>query len=243
VALAVCREVASWRMSPFPRGSAFFVMQPRKTAFALALLAFAGVVSLKIAGSPSAEKPAIAISVLGYTNWHEYVHPRIRLTNRGSSSISYDGRATGPSGWLKVESTNGWADEPLSSMTGATEMLRPGASVVFYTMVPTNTLRWQFGFSVRTASLRERAYFSVPGGWWNRVHPFCEWPRLLPHKTGSDCEIRSQVFELGQTNSASATTPLHNNAMHTDSAMALIFHVGNRWRGAGDGDRSPKSYA
>src|SRR6267142_6405486 len=30
-----------------------------------------------------------------------------------------------------------------------------------------------------------------------------------------------------------------NNAMHTDFAMALRFHIGDHWRGAGDGDRSP----
>src|SRR5262245_52668021 len=155
-------------------------MRPRKIAFALALLVLAGILSLQIAGIPSAEKPAIAISVLGYTNWHEYVCPRIRLTNRGSSSVSFDGRATGPSGWLKVESANGWAGGPLSSMTGATEMLRAGSSVVFYAVVPTRALRWQFGFSVRTASLRERAYFSVPGGWWSGFTRFANGLNFCP---------------------------------------------------------------
>ena len=130
----------------------------------------------------------------------------------GRSSVTYDGQATGPSGWIKAELTNGWTDESLSSMTGATEILRPGSSVVFYTTVPTNALRWKFGFAVRTPSLRERAYFWVPNGWWNRVYPICEWPRLLPYKTGPECEIRSEVFELGQTNSA--TTPLHNFSLH-----------------------------
>jgi hypothetical protein len=30
-----------------------------------------------------------------------------------------------------------------------------------------------------------------------------------------------------------------NNAMHTDSAVTLRFHIGDHWRGAGDGARSP----
>ncbi len=182
-----------------------FVMRTRKTPFTLALLAVALIVSFRIAGRPSAETPAIAISIVGYTNWHEYVCPRIRLTNH--SSVTYDGRATGPSGWMKVELTNGWTDKPLSSMIGATEILRPGSSVDFWTVVPTNALRWHFGFTVRTASLRERVYFRVPGGWWDRVHPVCEWPRLLSHKTGPQCEIKSEVFELGETNGASAPLP------------------------------------
>jgi len=199
-------------------------MRTRKMALVLALLAFAGIVSIEIAARPPTDRPVISISILGYTNWHEYVCPRVRLTNKGSSSVSYDGQATGPSGWMKVELTNGWADEPLSSMTGATELLRPGSSIVFYAVVPKNALRWQFGFLVRTASLRERAYFRVLGGWWNQVHPICEWPRLLPHKTGPEQEIRSEVFDLRQTNSPAQGS--HNQRPGVDAGRRGLFALG-----------------
>ena len=30
---------------------------------------------------------------------------------------------------------------------------------------------------------------------------------------------------------------LHNNAMHTDSALTLRFQIEDHWHGAGDGER------
>ena len=33
-----------------------------------------------------------------------------------------------------------------------------------------------------------------------------------------------------------------NYAMHTDSAITLKFHIGDHWRGAGDGERWAQLY-
>ena len=184
------------------------VMRVRRTALVLVLVVLALFASVALAGRRPSAKPAIAINVLGYTNWRDYLCARIRLTNKGNSSVSYDSQATGPSGWMRIQSTNGWADEALSAMAGAPMLLRPGSSIVFSAVMPTNTLRWQFGFVARTASLRERVFWRVPGGWWNRVYLLREWPRLFPHKTGLEQEVKSDIFEPHLTRTS--TNDAHN---------------------------------
>jgi hypothetical protein len=180
-------------------------MRTRKTALVLVLLVIGVAAAFCMARHESSDRPAIAVSVLGYTNCHDYLCARVRLTNMGNSSISYDSQATGPSGWLRIQSTNGWADESLSAMTGSLVLLEPGSNIVFRTSMPTNTLRWQFGFNVRVSSLRERALWKMPDVWWSHVPLLREWPRLLPpSRARGGQEIRSEVFELPEASKRSS---------------------------------------
>jgi hypothetical protein len=75
-------------------------------------------------------------------------------------------------------------------------------------------------------------------------------PLVISRMAGSTTDhqstfVRSPFFQLSSSRSfndfwlrqLSMRTMTANNAMHTDSAGTLRFHVEDHWRGAGDGER------
>jgi hypothetical protein len=199
----------------------------------LALLAIVVFAAAGVAMHPPADKPVLNVMVLGYTNWHGFLCARVRVTNVGSCSVSYDSAATAPGGWLKTESASGWAEDGLGAFTGSLVVLDPGSNVVFSAVMPTKTLRWQFGFSVRAASLRERAFWEEQRGWLGRLPVLGEWPRLLPDRRGAEQELRSEIFDLRVPPSST-----HNEAMHLMSGHHVSSVFGRPGRPLiGDLDR------
>jgi len=158
------------------------------------------------------EKPVISIALLGYTNWHEFTWAKVRVTNIGSGSVSYYRAGTAPGGWLKTESASGWTDASLGVFTGALMVLEPGSNDDFSAVFPTNVFRWQFGFSIRTAGVRERAIWRVLESRISRKVPeLLFYPiRLLPDRTGPGLELKSEMFEV----SNAASSP-HDKSLHT----------------------------
>ena len=180
-------------------GGSFYVMRTRRAAFFLALLALGVVALLAVGVRRPATQPVISVAVLNYTNWHEYLCARVRITNQGEASVSYDSTALGPSGWVKAEISTGWNNDSIGAFTGSLMILQPGSNTEFSVVIPLETRRWQIGFNVRTASMRERAIWNVRDGWWNRTYIFSSWPRLLPDMKGPEREVQSEVFEVPKT--------------------------------------------
>jgi hypothetical protein len=124
------------------------------------------------------------------------------LTNEGRVSISYAAWGDEPYGVAKVETdqgtTNGYLAPPF---TGGTALLRPGGTAKFWVFLPTNTLRWQCGFEIETASVRERAIWRVLESKFYRSipEPLFYPVRLLPDKTGPSVEVKSGLLEITNT--------------------------------------------
>ena len=121
------------------------------------------------------------------------------LTNEGAVSVSYASWGTEPYGWAHAQTAIRWTNGELAPhFTGSSTLVRPHSSSTFRVWLPAGTLRWQCGFSVRSASIRERAaarMFDI--GWWNRLSPLSDWGlRLLPFKTGANQEVQSDKYEV-----------------------------------------------
>ena len=109
-------------------------MRTRRTAFLLAVFAVGVVVFLRFVAIRPPAKPAISVTILGYTKQGDLLCARVSLANLGRASVSYNegglavgfdafntsrskGRASvsyklgglaGPDGWLGAESSRGW---------------------------------------------------------------------------------------------------------------------------------------
>ena len=158
--------------------------------------------------------PAASIRFIGYWNFTmsnadtmvfvypgrgSWFHADMVLTNEGRVSISYAAWGDEPYGWANVltdqGTTNGYLAPPF---TGGTALLRPGCAAKFWVVLPTNTLQWQCGFDVETASVRERAIWRLFESKLTRWIPeSLFYPvRLLPNKAGPSVELKSGLFEI-----------------------------------------------
>jgi len=170
---------------------------------------------------PPSSAPKASISLLGYTSLTlsapdpkaytvfldpgrgEWTRAQMRLTNEGSGSISYRAYGDEPYGWVNAQTDRGKTNGYLAPhLTGGTKVLGPGSSATFSVVLPTNTLQWQCGFDVETASVRERAIWKVLGSPSGRgLAPLCVYLiRMLPEKTGPRIEVKSGSLEI--TNAA-----------------------------------------
>ena len=95
-------------------------MKKNRVPLLVAVLAVAALALLPLAMRAPSGVPTVSITLLGYTNWHGFLCAKVVLTNGGASPISYESQATGPGGWLKTETTNGWEEGALGVMTGST---------------------------------------------------------------------------------------------------------------------------
>ena len=166
--------------------------------------------------------PAASIHLIGYTNFtisnpdtNVFVYPgrgswlraQMVLTNEGRVSISYAAWGDEPYGFANVETdlgtTNGYLAPPF---TGGTALLRPGGAAKFWVVLPTNTFRWQCGFEIETASVRERAIWrALESKFYRSIPEPLFYPvRLLPDKTGPRVEVKSGLLEITNTVSGSS---------------------------------------
>jgi hypothetical protein len=195
----------------------------RRLFFAAVIIAvLAGILVATYKRQP-VSAPKARIIFLSYTNFtmnppdtNVFVFPgrgswmraKMILTNEGSVSISYGAWGSEPYGWANVETaqgkTNGYLAPPF---TGGTAVLRPGQAITFSVTLPTNTLQWQCGFDVETASVRERAIQRVfENRLYSKIPEICWYPvRLLPDKGGPATEVRSQTLNI--TNQPSFKAP------------------------------------
>ena len=138
-------------------------------------------------------------NVFVYPGRGSWIHADMVLTNEGSVSISYGAWGNEPYGWANVQTdqgtTNGYLAPPF---TGGTALLSPGCTAKFWVVLPTNTLQWQCGIDMETASVRERAIWRVLEGKLTRWVPeVLFYPvRLLPNKTGPTVGVKSGLFEI-----------------------------------------------
>lgn len=172
--------------------------------------------------------PAASIHLLSYRNFtmsnfdtNAFVYPGrgcwlnadMVLTNEGSVSISYGAWANEPYGWANVQTHQGTTNGYLAPhFTGGTAVLRPGCAAKFWVVLPTNTLQWQCGFGIETASVRDRAICRVLESRVSRLLPeVLLYPvRLLSNKTGPSVEVKSGLFEIEDN----AESP-HNESLHS----------------------------
>ena len=195
-------------------------MRTRRTAFLLAVFAVGVVVFLRFVAIRPPAKPAISVTILGYTKQGDLLCARVSLANLGRASVSYNegglavgfdafntsrskGRASvsyklgglaGPDGWLGAESSRGWTLREIGGVILSRRLLQPGSNAVFTIVLPPDTLRWQAGFRVRAASLRELAAWNLRSKWFARIWPL--FRLVLPDNKGPEQEIRTALFEL-----------------------------------------------
>ncbi len=158
---------------------------------ALAIVVYLGFVAVR-----SSAKPAISVTILGYTRQGKLLCARVSLANKGRESICYNngGGLLGPDGWLLAESSSGWTHREIGGVILSPSLLCPGSNTVFTVVLPLDTLRWQGGFRVRAASLREWATWKLNSRWFARLYPLCRW--LLPQNKGRQHEITTGLVEL-----------------------------------------------
>jgi len=170
-------------------------MRTRRTAFLLAVFAVGVVVCLRFVAIRPPAKPAISVTILGYTKQGDLLCARVSLANLGRASVSYnEGGLAGPDGWLGAESSRGWTLREIGGAILSRRLLQPGSNAVFTIVLPPDTLRWQAGFRVRAASLRELAAWNLRSKWFARIWPL--FRLVLPDNKGPEQEIRTALFEL-----------------------------------------------
>ena len=170
-------------------------MRTRRTAFLLAVFAVGVVVFLRFVAIRPPAKPAISVTILGYTKQGDLLCARVSLANLGRASVSYnEGGLAGPDGWLGAESSRGWTLREIGGAILSRRLLQPGSNAVFTIVLPPDTLRWQAGFRVRAASLRELAAWNLRSKWFARIWPL--FRLVLPDNKGPEQEIRTALFEL-----------------------------------------------
>ena len=137
-----------------------------------------------------------------YPERGSWLSAHMLLTNEGHVTISYGAWGNEPYGWAKVQTgqgtTNGYLAPPF---TGDTVLLKPGCAARFSVTLPTNALTWECGFSVETASLRERAIRRVLESKFGRRIPEILFApmHLLPDKVGPSVELKSGPIEITNT--------------------------------------------
>jgi hypothetical protein len=153
------------------------VMLRRRAAVIVAGLGavIAGV--LWTIGPRPSTAPAVALIVAGYTNSPHFLVAQVSLTNKGIAAVSYGAWGPIPYGWVKAQTAIGWTNKELAPhFTGGTVVIPPGAAQTFSVVLPAATLRWQCGFSVRKATIRERAVWSLfRSRLPHRIYPMCGW--------------------------------------------------------------------
>jgi hypothetical protein len=165
---------------------------------------------------PPTSVPVASITLLGYTNITvsypegsrfvypergEWIRARINLKNEGNVSISYRAWGSEPYGWANAQTDQGPTNGYLApTFTGGIVVLAPGSNAVFGVWLPAGTVRWECGFSVETASVRDRAVDKLIQAHLGRVFqaPFVLALPLLPYKTGPEVAIKSGPLEVGR---------------------------------------------
>jgi hypothetical protein len=202
----------------------------------LKLIGLLGVLSLglwlELTGQHQpAAKPVASITLVAYTNVTmsnpdtnvicipgrgTRLRAKMRLRNDGGGAIAYAAWGDWPFGWANAETDQGATNGDLAPrFTGGTVVLPSGSNILFRVYLPTNTVRWQCGFSVWTSSARENVRWKLiqtrPPPPLRPLRGFFYGLllRLPPAKPGPEIEIKSELFEVGQTVRATNEMALH----------------------------------
>ena len=162
--------------------------------------------------------PVIRLGLIGYTNGARTLWAYVSLTNAGLVSISYGEWGSLPHHWIKAET----ASRPIRYsiypvLRVGTGVVQPGSNEVFRLDLPADTVRWKYGFSVRTASIAERmAGRVIKVASQSGLYPFCR--RLLqfvPHGPRPEQEFESEWLEV--------PNPRHNKSVQATAAARFRF--------------------
>jgi hypothetical protein len=186
-------------------------------AFTLSILAGCLAVGLSLARRHQpALVPVASITLVGYTNFimsdpdkNVYLYPgrgswlkaHMKLRNEGKASIAYGAWGDEPYGWATAQTPHGSTNGYLAPhFTGGIAVLPPGSSANFWVCLPPDTLSWQCGFSVGTASVRERAFSTICQlRVWSPLQPLCVWSmRSLPDKPGPEVQLMSGLLRVSE---------------------------------------------
>ena len=190
----------------------------------VAVITLSAGAALMVLASRHPARPVVSIGILSYTNWGKSpsICARVGLTNTGRVTIkfnqmNYRVRIESPRGWSQEQPecylTSGWVSwdfGPFAVTTLMPALLKPGSNTSATILLPADTLRWQVGYKVRTASLRERVASRIPAKWQRRLYPICQ--RLLSDKPGPEQEVLSGLFECPR-----------NDAASLDGALPFLF--------------------
>src|SRR5437879_6257891 len=128
--------------------------------------------------------------------------------------------------WVRTESRAGRTTRDVGPLALAT-LLRPGSNTTTSIALPSDTLRWQVAYKVRSASLRHRVVSRIPDKWRLRLYPL--YVRLLPDQQDREQEIRSALFE-----SPHEPPPV-------DGGTPLLFGSEALWPASTEAERPPPS--
>jgi hypothetical protein len=162
-----------------------------------------------------------------------WLSAHMMLTNEGHVTISYGAWGNEPYGWANVQTgqgtTNGYLAPPF---TGGTVLLKPGCATRLSVTLPINALTWECGFSIETASVRERAISRVLESKYGRKMPEVLFApmQLLSDKAGPSVELKSGPFEITNLVASPRTNGVPGNRGTTrqadDSGISSVNRVG-----------------
>jgi hypothetical protein len=106
--------------------------------------------------TPTQHSRAVTLNVTGYTNQDDWFIAKVALTNMGTVAVTYSGWSSIPCGFITAQTVTGWTNVQIGPrIPGSMMVLVARSSDAFEVALPTNTLRWQCHFSLRSATRRE----------------------------------------------------------------------------------------
>jgi hypothetical protein len=160
----------------------------------------------------------------------KWLRAMMELKNEGNVSISYGAWGDEPYGWANAQTaqglTNGFLAPPF---TGGTVVLAPGSNALFWVDLPWGTTRWDCGFSVETASVRDRAVWKIidwklfeNDGWRFLELPIGWFFQSLPDKSGPSVKVKSASLEVDRgagdslDKNPKAANPSNTGELHSE---------------------------
>jgi hypothetical protein len=150
--------------------------------FIACLFAVVAALLLLSAAKPYKPGPVLSIGVLGYGS-----------IGKGPAIAARMGA------WVSTE-VESWSGKTSRRISGlpltfvAHVLLKPGSYTIVTLPLPPDTLRWQFSFKIRAASLSETVANALPPWWGSKLYPICA--HLLSNRDGPEQEITTGVFEI-----------------------------------------------
>jgi hypothetical protein len=185
--------------------------------------------------------PDLEVNLLGYTNRGGFLVAEMQVTNKGPRSVMiYQWDEVLPWGslpfaWAKARTLTGWKDGGVVRPIAYFLVVPPKSSEAFAFALPGGTLRWRYGFSFRTAYLRERTACKLSDrGVISRVDCKSNCGRLLAllfrRQASKGHHFQSAVFDVGDSG--------HNPASPVDGGIPLQPNTGRPYPAATDPRRS-----
>ena len=151
----------------------------------------------------AAARPRVSITPVSYETAGDiapYLRVRIAITNTGHIALTYNMVNFCDDAWLRTESARGWTNrdiQPALAIPALIAVLKPGGRDIRLISLPPGTLRWQVGYTIRAASLRQCTLASLHSRGYPSLYVLCN--RFLPNREGPKQAAQSPVFEYPQT--------------------------------------------